>query len=130
MLSLRRLSMSFAVLAIALSASAHATTGLLCTPIAGAGPKLSLIVGAEGVMGAALYERGRWLLTMDKDAPFTVMRGSINRKHARVDLVSRRANRTKVRLRVRMLPLHPRGISASGTLQRFGRTYRVNCVQD
>ena len=130
MLSFRRWNMSFAVFAVAFSASAHATTGLLCTPITGSGPKLSLIVGAESVVGAALYERGRWLSTMDKDAPFTVVQGSINRKYARVDLVSRRANRTKVRLRVRMLPLYPRGISASGTLQLRGRTYRVNCVQD
>ena len=129
--STRWRAVGVALFAVAFSTSAHATTGLLCTPIAGAGPKLSLMVGAEGVMGGAVYERGRWLSSMGhKDAPFTMVQGSINRKEARLDLVGRGASRSKVRLRVRMLPLNPRGISASGTLQRLGRTYRVNCVQD
>lgn len=82
-------------------------------------------------MGAALFEGGRWLSSMDKNAPFTMVRGSIDRKEARLDLVGRGASRSKVRLRVRMLTIHPpRWIQASGTLQRLGRTYRVNCVQD
>lgn len=127
---MRSLCASLAFVGVAFPTPAHATTGLLCAPVTGAVPKLSVIIGADGVIGAALFERGRWQSSMDKNAPFTMARGSIDRKEARVDLVSRTASRSKVLLRVRMLPLHPKGISASGTLQRLGRTYQVNCVQD
>lgn len=129
--SARGRAVGLALLAMAFPTLAHATTGLLCTPITGAGPKFSLMVGAEGIIGGALFERGRWLSSMEhKNAPFTIVQRSINQREARLDLVSRGASRSKVRLRVRMLPLHPPGIEASGTLQRLGRTYRVNCVQD
>lgn len=128
---MKLLNVAFACLALAIPTSACATTGLLCTPITGGDPKLSIIIGAEGVMGAALFERGRWLSTMERNAPFKMMTGSIDKRHARVDLVGRGADRSKVRLRVIMLPSHRRRwTAASGTLRRLGRTYRVRCVQD
>lgn len=128
---MRGSSMSLAVLGVTLPASAHATTGLLCTPIAGAGPKLSIIVGAEGVMGAALFEGGRWLSSYETNGAFTMVKGSLDGRYARVDLVGRGAKRSKVRLRVTMHPSKPpRWVLATGTLRRLGRTYRVDCVQD
>lgn len=128
--SARRRAVGLALFAVVFPTSALATSGLLCTPIGGAGPKLSLVIG-EGLAGVNLIERGRILSTFDKKRAFKIAQSWIDERDVRLDLVNRIANRHEVRLRASFDKRQTRGpTSASGTLQRLGRTYRVRCIED
>lgn len=58
-----------ALVGIAASSPGHATGGLVCRPISGRGPSLSLVIGhgiPSGLVGVSLNDGKRWISTGDK----------------------------------------------------------------
>jgi hypothetical protein len=122
--------MRFAIAAAALccSAPAFATGGFLCSPAAGDGPSISLVIGhgiPGGVIGAAIREDSRWRSTMSPGEGLVLDQWWIDRERTWVDLVHPKTGAYEARLRVRNA-----GFGGSGTLYRKGRTYAVRCRQD
>lgn len=120
-----------AVLGLGLSTPALATGGLLCRPVAGEGPTLSLVIGhgaGPGIVGANLSESGRVRSTLGDRAPLRIGQGWIDPQRVWLDLTDGPAMRYEARLRATFQP-RLRGRPALGTLSRNGRTYRVRCVE-
>ena len=127
-----RLVVAAALAAASLSAPALATGGLLCRPIGGAGPKLSLVIGhgyAPGIACANLMESGRWLSTCGPDDPLQVARSWMDRQRVWIDIIDRRSGREEAKLRALVQPKQ-RIHTALGTLTRRGKTYKVRCQED
>lgn len=123
-----RYALSAAALMFASAGPASATGGLLCSPISGKGPSISLVIGhgiSGGIIGAALKENGRWRSTMQPDVPMVLQRSWIDREQTWVVIVHRITGAPEAQLRVRN-----RGFGGTGTLVRRGRTYQVRCRQD
>jgi hypothetical protein len=120
-----------AFLAACLSAPALATGGLLCKPVTGAGPALSLVIGhsyAPGIVCANLKEAGRWHSTCGENDPLMIARSWVDRQRVWVDIIDRQDGRDQAKLRALVQP-RQRVHTALGTLTRRGRTYKVRCVE-
>ena len=126
-----RYALPAAAAALLISAApAHATQGLLCRTAAGEGPRLSLVIGAGGIVGASLDEQGEWVSTMVPDAPLILTQAWIDREQAMADIADPRWDRV-AELRVRFEPpARGRATTATGTLTLRGRTLRVRCEED
>lgn len=115
-----KLAFPIALLALAATAPAFATSGLQCRPVSGAGPVLDLVVGhGAGPVLVAARLGGK---------PATVAQSWIDGRYLWLDLVDSGATRYEARLRAAFQP-RLRGRPALGTLVRGGRTYRVRCVE-
>jgi hypothetical protein len=110
-------------------APAHATQGLLCRPASGKTPRLSLVIGAGGIVGASLDEKKGWVSTMAANGPLILTQGWIDGEQVLADIADRKWDRV-ARLQVRFQPLvrgQPR--AATGTLVLRGRPYRIRCEE-
>ncbi len=109
---------------------ALATQGLLCRPATGQTPRLSLVIGAGGIAGASLDEKGTgWVSTTERDARLILTQSWIDSAQVLADITDAKLDRV-ARLRVRFEPpvrRQPR--AATGTFDLRGRTYRVRCVE-
>jgi hypothetical protein len=119
----------YAIAAAALfcSAPAFATGGLLCSPVDGKGPAISLVIGhgiPGGVVGAAIKEGGRWRSTMQAGDGLVLDQWWIDRERTWVDLVHLETGASEAQLRIRN-----QGFGGAGTLVRKGRTYQMRCLQ-
>ena len=117
------------LLAMFLAAPAHATQGLLCRPVSGEGPRISLVIGAGGIAGASLDEDGHWVSTMT-DGPLILAQAWIDREQVMADIVDPGWDRV-AELRARFEPpARGRPTTARGTLTLRGRTFPVRCQED
>jgi hypothetical protein len=126
-----RLATAAALLAAGLSAPALATGGLLCKPVTGAGPHLSLVIGhghAPGIVCANLKEAGRWHSTCGENDPLIMARRWLDSQRVWVDIIDRREGRNQAKLRALVQPKQ-RIHTALGTLTRRGKTYKVRCEE-
>jgi hypothetical protein len=111
------------------AAPAQATQGLLCRPESGARPRISLVIGAGGIAGASIDERGHWV-TVGPETGLTLAQAWIDREQVLADIVGPSWERV-AQLRVRFDPPAPRKPRiARGTLTLRGRTYVVRCQED
>jgi hypothetical protein len=127
-----RLATAAALPLLCLSAPALATGGLLCRPVEGTGPALSIVIGhgiGVGVAGANLLEEGRIRSTFKEQDALRVGQSWIDSKRVWLDLVDPRGATYEVRLRADFQP-RMRFRPALGTLSRQGRTWRVRCEED
>ena len=109
---------------------AYATQGLLCRPMSGERPRLSLVIGAGGIAGASLDEKGHWVSTAATNPKLILAQAWIDRQQVLADIVAPNWD-SVARLRVRFLPaVRRQPATASGTLWLRGRTLRVRCVED
>ena len=116
---------------LCLSSPAFATGGLLCKPVSGAGPHLSLVIGhsyAPGIVCANIREGGRWHSTCAPTDRLEIARRWLDRQRVWVDIIDRRKGRDEAKLRAVVVPKH-RVHTALGTLTRRGKTYKVRCVE-
>jgi hypothetical protein len=113
--------------ALAAATPAQATTGLLCRPVAGDGPRLHLVIGtaAGGIFAAHLTIDGRTQSTMTGDSRIALGQSWIDRRLLMVDIADRNLERIEARLRARF----GRNGIATGTLEVAGRTVRVRCEE-
>jgi hypothetical protein len=112
------------------AAPGQATQGLLCSPASGKLPRISLVIGAGGIAGASLDEKGRWISATARGPQLILAQSWIDRKQVMADIVSPGWDRI-AELRARFeppLPRKPR--TARGTLTLRGRVIRVRCVED
>ena len=108
---------------------AHATQGLLCRAVAGKAPRISLVIGAGGIAGASLDERGRWVST-SAEGDLRLAQAWIDREQVLVDLIIGPKWEQVARLRVRFdPPARGKPNSARGILTLRGRTHRVRCAE-
>jgi len=113
---------------------AAATTGYRCEPVAGAGPRLHLVVGhavAPQIVAAARLDDGRLLTTQPDGAvppTLVIVRSWIDKQRLWIDLADAQAMRWEGQLRASWQP-RLRGRPAAGTFVRGGRTYRVRCTE-
>ena len=102
---------------------AHATQGLLCRPVSGSGPTLSLILAAGGgIAGANLMERpgaGTW-------ERIDVRQSWIDEQRVWVDLTDEGRLEDEGRLRGTFVRTG-RFWHVAGTFVRKGRLYRIRC---
>lgn len=109
---------------------AQATQGLLCRPVSGEGPRLSLVIGAGGIAGASLDESGGWVSTMEGGTTLHLAQAWIDSEQVLADIVDERWDRV-ARLRVRFEPpVRGSPTAAIGTLTLRGRDWRVRCAED
>jgi hypothetical protein len=109
---------------------AHATQGLLCRPASGKLPRISLVIGAGGIAGASLDEKGTWVSTMARDPRLILAQDWIDRQQVMADIVNPRWDRV-AELRARFDPPAPRKPrTARGTLKLRGRVIPVRCIED
>jgi hypothetical protein len=126
-----RRAIAAAFVAASLSAPAFATGGLLCKPVSGAGPQLSLVIGygdAPGIVCANLKEGGRWHSTCGPNDPLIMARRWLDRERVWVDIIDRSEGRDQVKLRALVQPKQ-RIHTALGTLTRRGKSYKVRCEE-
>jgi len=128
-----RIPATAALLLFVSASPALATAGLLCRPVRGDGPTLSLVIGhgiGNGVAGANLFEAGRDRSTFREADDLALGQSWIDRQRVWVDLTDRNALRYEGRLRVAFEPPRRRqSTTALGTFVRNGRTYRVRCEE-
>jgi hypothetical protein len=112
------------------AAPAKATQGLVCHPAAAKLPRISLVIGAGGIAGASLDEKGGWISTMARDPQLILAQAWIDREQVMADIVSPGWHRVaELRARFdRPDPRKPR--TARGTLRLRDRTIPVRCVED
>ena len=115
-----RIAMAAAAAALLGSSPSFATSGLRCTPVAGKGPALDLIIG-HGAGSAVVSARlgGQAL---------SIAQSWIDSRYVWLDLTDAPALRYEAKLRAVFQP-RLKGRPAVGTLVRNGRTYRVRCVE-
>jgi hypothetical protein len=126
--------MRYAIAATALlllaAAPAKATQGLLCHHASAKLPRISLVIGAGGIAGASLEEKGGWISTMARDPQLILAQGWIDREQVMADIVGQGWHRV-AELRARFEPPDPRKPrTARGTLRLRGRTIPVRCIED
>lgn len=118
-----------AALLVLPAAPALATQGLLCRPVSGEYPRISLVIGAGGIAGASLDEHGGWV-TLGPDTDLILTQAWIDRQQVMADIAGPGWNRV-AELRVRFQsPVRGRPQFALGTLTLRGRTHRIRCEQD
>ena len=109
---------------------APATQSLLCVPVAGEWPRLSLVIGAGGIAGASLDEGGGWVSTMVREAPLTLTQAWIDREQVMADIAGPTGDRL-AQLRARFEPfVRGRPTTSTGTLTVRGRTFAVRCEEN
>ena len=119
-------SFALALPLLLIAAPAHATGGFDCEATDGSGIGMSGTVGrvvGAPLVGAALHLGDRTLATTDADPRIVIARSWIDEHEIRVDLADPRLERFEARLRARPA----RDGTASGTLERDGRTRPVRC---
>ena len=110
---------------------AHATQGLLCRPLSGSGPTLSLLLAAGGGVGGAHVMEGRF----SRDAPATAWRpvpvrqSWIDEHRVWVDLTDEARMRDEGKLRA-VFVRSGRSWHVAGSFVRGGRVHRVRCEED
>ena len=112
------------------AAPARATQGLLCRPVSGSGPTLSLTLAAGGGVGANLMEgrvspgapAGAW-------RPVPVRQSWIDEHRVWVDLTDEARTRDEGKLRATFVRTG-RFWHVAGTFVRGGRVHRVRCEED
>ena len=125
-----RISLPVAALLLIAATPVQATQGLLCRAAGGDGPRLSIVIGAGGIVGASLDEGGGWVSTTVQGGPLMLPQAWIDGEQVLADIVSERWDRV-ARLRVRFDPPAPRQPrSATGTLALRGRDWPVRCEED
>ena len=127
-----RASIAIAALTLAIASPALATGGLLCKPVSGAEPWLSLTIGhgyAGGIACANLKEGGRWQSACQPTDRLAIARSWIDRQRVWLDIVDRKEGRDEAKLRALVQPKQ-RIHTAIGSLTRRGRTYKVRCIED
>jgi hypothetical protein len=105
-------------LALALSAPAQASGGLVCRTAGERPIQVSLVIGhtaVSSVVSARLNENGR-------DLPVTVAQAWLDPNELRLDLTDRNAVRHELRLRTKAM-----GRSYEGSLWRHGKRHWVRC---
>ncbi len=117
----------FTAAALLCSIPALATGGLLCKPVNGKGPALSLVIphGPWGISGASLDEGRGWRSSGKLEHQLILSQGWIDRERVWVDLADGRTLERFAALRARMS-----GHEALGTLTLRGRVWRVRCVDN
>ncbi len=121
------------VLALLAASPAHATAGLQCRPVSGSGPVLEIVIGhgaGPAVTGVTLREHKR-LLSIPRRAggdPLVVQQSWIDRQRLWLDLVDAQAMRYEAKLRA-TFGTGRRASTATGTLVRGGKTYKVRCSE-
>jgi hypothetical protein len=127
---MRKSLVAAAVAAVVWASPAHATQGLSCRPASGEVPRISLVIGAGGIVGASLDEGSGWISTMALDPPLILAQAWIDREQVLVDILSPGWDRV-AQLRVRFeRPVRGRPQTARGTLTLRGRTVQIRCQQD
>jgi hypothetical protein len=112
--------------ALAAASPAHATQGLLCSPVAGAGPSVSVVIGAgPGIAGVSLREAGGDWRHADGSG-IAIGQSWLDRERLWIDIVDASAIDVVARVRV----TRSGNGSFAGTLEHRGRTHRVRCVED
>lgn len=117
-------ALAFAILAT----PAHATIGLLCKPLRGEGPAVSLVFGAGadgGIAAVNLKEGPGWRSSYKKEDRLLLTRSSRDGAWIRANFLDARKPQRPGRLQVRIS-----GYRAAGTLSFGGRSIAVRCVQD
>ena len=123
-----RLAIPVAAVLVALASPAQATIGLLCTPVSGDRPHVSIVFGAGadgGIAAVNLKEGGVWRSSFHKEDGLLLTRTSSDRVGVRADFLDTRRAQRRGSLSARIS-----GHTASGTVILDGRTWRVRCVQD
>jgi hypothetical protein len=126
-----RIAFALAAAALTLSSPALATGGLLCKPVGGTGPWLSLVIGhgyAPGIVCANLKEAGRWISVCQESDRLMIAQRWIDRERVWVDIIDRNNGRDEAKLRATVQP-NQRIHTALGTLTRRGKTYKVRCAE-
>lgn len=126
-----RIAFAFALSSLALASPAIATGGLLCKPVSGKGPWLSLTIGfgyASSIVCASLKEGGPWISACGPNGRLAVARQWLDRQRVWVDIIDQRNGRDEAKLRAIVQPKQ-RIHTALGTLTRRSRTYKVRCVE-
>lgn len=126
-----RIAFALALSSLALASPAIATGGLLCKPISGPGPWLSLTIGhgyAPSIVCANLKEGGPWISACQPEGRLAVARRWLDRQRVWVDIIDQRNGRDEAKLRAIVQPKQ-RIHTALGTLTRRSRTYKVRCVE-
>ena len=122
---------ALALAALTLSSPGLATGGLLCKPVSGTGPWLSLVIGhsyAPGIVCANLKEGGRWISSCQEKDRMMVARSWLDRQRVWIDIIDRNNGRDEAKLRAVVQPKQ-RFHTALGTLTRRNKTYKVRCVE-
>lgn len=128
-----RLAIPAALAAACLSVPALATGGLLCQPVSGGGPKLSLVIGhgyASSIVCANVMDSlsDRWQSTCGAKDRLMVARSWLDRQRVWVDIIDRRDGRDEAKLRALVVPKQ-RMHTSLGTLTRRGKSYKVRCLE-
>jgi len=128
---MRHLAACGIVLAMFAAAPALATQGLLCRPVSGSGPTLSLVLAAGGGVGGASLMEGRYSRSAPPVAwrPVPVRQSWIDEHRVWVDLTDDPRMSDEGRLRGTFVRTG-RFWHVAGTFVRNGRLYRVRCEQD
>jgi len=127
----RYVAAAAAVFGITVSSASHATGGLACRPLNGAGPSLNLVIGhgiPSGLVSVTLTERARSISTFDKPQVIAIDQSWINSQIVWLDLVDVRSGVRVVRLRASSAK-RSRIPAYTGTLARHGRITRVRCIE-
>jgi hypothetical protein len=127
-----RFAAASALLVVVTATPAAATRGMRCAPVQGAGPVITLSLGA-GLAGVYLEDGGTILSTgafvqPAHARPMAVGQSWIDERYVWLDLLDADSARYEGRLRATFQP-RVRGRPAVGTLVRNGRTYRIRCVE-
>ena len=128
-----RVAIPALLLAVAAATPAHATGGMLCTPVSGRGPVVAFGFGhtiAPHVLSASIEDgpltlRTGGLIETATLRSLVVGQSWIDRQGVKLDLVDPNVERFEGQLRA---TFRRDGIAA-GTFTRNGRTYRVRCEE-
>ncbi len=119
-----------AAFAVALLAAtpAFGTGGLLCKTTQGQPRVISLVIGhgiPSGVVGASLWEKGRWRSTFEPKEGLVVSQSWSDRQLFWVDIIRRDTGAPYAQLRLKR-----QGFAAAGTFTRGSRSLSVRCADD
>lgn len=124
--------LALAVVLLLGATPAFATGGMLCRPVSGEGPALSLVIGhgvPGAIVGASLIEPGATRSTMGENAPLLLAQAWMDDELLLVDLADPQALCRIARLRARFHTAGRGPVTATGTLAVAGRAIRVRCVE-
>jgi alkanesulfonate monooxygenase SsuD/methylene tetrahydromethanopterin reductase-like flavin-dependent oxidoreductase (luciferase family) len=124
-----RIAIVVALTATGLSTPALATSGYLCRPVSGAGPRLSVVIGSgagPAVAAASLIEGNVTRSSMGERRRIAIAQSWLDGYRLWIDITDTDAMRYEARLRAQFTGTG-RARRLTGTLVRGGRTYRIRC---
>jgi hypothetical protein len=124
-----RIAIIVALAAASVSTPALATSGYLCRPIAGAGPRISVVIGSgagSAVAGVSLIEGAVTRSSMGERRRIAIEQSWLDGQRLWIDISDSNAMRYEARLRAQFTGIG-RARRLTGTLVRGGRTYRIRC---